>query len=128
MENKRKLYAAIVAAVTILGFSAFKITESKEGKILAPVTIYFHGSPANSADVENESLWTEEPNNENCDTGNQNACAMVVDESALATGTPGTRELDPSKLSIQALSTSSSSFIPDPDQSSGQPFEPLNRD
>src|SRR5690606_10096117 len=117
----RKNFLMVVALATVIGFSAFKMAEDKTGKPLAPVTIYFHGSPANSADVENESLWTEEPNNENCNTGNQNACAMVVDESALAPGTPGTRELDPSKLSIQALSTSSSSFIPDPDGSSGQP-------
>lgn len=122
----KKNAMAIVAAVAILGFSSFKLAETN--KIESPVTVYFHGLPSSSTDVQNESLWTEEPNNESCNTGDQNACAMIVDESDLASGTPGSRQLDPSKISIQAAATSGTSYVPDPDNSTGSPFSPLNRD
>jgi hypothetical protein len=51
---------------------------------------------------------------------------MNVDESALAPGNPGERVLDPSKITIQAASTSAG-YVPDPINSSGAPFTPNNR-
>lgn len=123
MEHTRKLYAAIVAAVTILGFSAFKITESKEGKPLAPVTIYFHGNPANASQVSNESLWTDEPNEEDCNNVNELACAMVVDETDLT----ASGELDPSKIQLGSTS-SGSGFTPTRTGGNSQTqFNPINR-
>src|SRR5690606_3116753 len=94
---------AIVAMATIVGFSAFKMAEDKTGKPLAPVTIYFHGNPANASQVSNESLWTDEPNDENCNNANELACSMIVDETDLT----ASGQLDPSKIQLGASSTSS---------------------
>lgn len=122
-----KKYAFAIAAIAMaVGFSAFKMNESKSAKILAPVTIYFHGSPSSSTDVEETSLWTEQSNNENCATGDNKACSMSIDESAL-TGTYGERKLDPSKINLVASGNPASGFIPDPELSSGQLFDPINR-
>ena len=98
MEHTRKLYAAIVAAVTILGFSAFKITESKEGKILAPVTIYFHGEADDPVQVAEESNWKDTPNGQSCE-GENLACSMEVDADDLTPS--GT--LDPDKIELTAV-------------------------
>ncbi|MBD1433761.1 hypothetical protein H8B06_13055 [Sphingobacterium sp. DN00404] len=114
-----------MAAVTILGFSAFKITESKEGKLLAPVTIYFHGEADDPTQVAEESNWTDEPNEENCNDIDELACSMEVDESDL---TPS-GELDPSKIQLGATNPGSGSgFVPTRTGGNSQtPFNPTNR-
>ncbi len=73
----------ILGGAMIIGFSAFKGAEAYAGKKLDPVTIYFHGSTSSSSDVQNQSLWTETPNDEDCGSGNNAACAMEADASDL---------------------------------------------
>ena len=109
-----KKYAFAIAAIAMaVGFSAFKMNESKSAKILAPVTIYFHGEATDPDQVSDESLWTDEPNGQSCNTGSNSACAMLVDENDLITSpNSNVRELDPSKITLGALQTPTNEYVP----------------
>jgi len=120
---KKNAIAMSIALAAVIGFSAFKMAEDTTGKPLAPVTIYFQGNPANASQVSNESLWTDEPNEEDCNNVNQLACSMIVDEDDL---TPS-GELDPAKIQLGASSTSSG-FTPTRTGGNSQTqFNPTNR-
>lgn len=86
---KKASTAAIVALAIVAGFSAFKSSKKEStGKILAPVTLYFHGDPEIQAQVQNASLWNTTPHGNSCDEVDEAACSMVVDNSDLnAAGT-----------------------------------------
>ncbi|MGJ1349550.1 hypothetical protein ACR78U_20560 [Sphingobacterium siyangense] len=119
----------ILGGAMIIGFSAFKGAEAYAGKKLDPVTVYFHGSTNSPADVQNQSLWTETPNNEDCGSGNNAACAMEVDASDL-TGSAGSRSLNPSRITLNANPVGSQ-FIPSKNTSASapgsQPISPINK-
>jgi len=119
----------ILGGAMIIGFSAFKGAEAYAGKKLDPVTIYFHGSTSSSSDVQNQSLWTETPNDEDCGSGNNAACAMEADASDL-TGTPGSRSLNPSRITLNANAVGSQ-FIPSKNTAASnprsQPISPINK-
>lgn len=122
-EIIKKNILAVAALATILGFSAFKMAENTAGKPLASVPIYFHGNPANAAQVANEALWTDEPNEAECNNVNELACSMIVDETDLkASG-----ELDPAKIQLGA-SSSGVGFTPTRTGGNSQTqFNPINR-
>lgn len=123
IEIIKKNVLAALALATVLGFSAFKMAEDTEGKPLAPVTIYFHGNPANASQVSNESLWIDEPNEEDCNNVNELACSMIVDEDDLTSS----GELDPSQIQLGA-SSSGSGFTPTRTGGNSQTqFNPINR-
>ncbi|GGH18176.1 hypothetical protein FAZ19_11880 [Sphingobacterium alkalisoli] len=100
-------FLAIAAVVTILGFSAFKMADQGTKKILAPVTIYFHGDPTNPSEVEDESNWSDTPNGQSC-SGENLACSMAVDTDDLTSS--GT--LDPNKIQLGA-SQSPTGYTPE---------------
>ena len=110
----------ILGGAMIIGFSAFKGAEAYAGKKLDPVTLYFHGSTNSPADVQNQSLWTETPNNEDCGSGNNAACA----------GSAGSRSLNPSRITLNANPVGSQ-FIPSKNTAasnpSSQPISPINK-
>jgi hypothetical protein len=119
----------ILGGVMIIGFSAFKGAEVYAGKADNPVTLYFHGDPSDEDDVKDHSLWTETSNSENCNTGNNAACAMVVDLSDV-TGTTGSRSLNPSRITLDANQVGSQ-FIPSKNAAASdpnsQPISPINK-
>lgn len=119
----------ILGGAMIIGFSAFKGAEAYAGKTDDPVTLYFHGDPSDEDDVKDQSLWTETSNSENCNTGNNAACAMVVDLSDV-TGITGSRSLNPSRITLNANAVGSQ-FIPSKNTAasdpSSQPISPINK-
>lgn len=124
MQNLKTVIAATVAAITIIGFSAFKMTENKEGKPLVPVMIYFHGDPEDPTEVANESLWTTTPNGQSCNNVDLKACAQIVDHTDLTSS----GSLDPNKIDLDAIATEDDNYIPDRvGGTSDTEFNPINR-
>ncbi|WP_400261916.1 hypothetical protein ACFX5U_20405 [Sphingobacterium sp. SG20118] len=117
MKNFIQKYAlAIVAVVTIITFSAYKVSGVDSKAAFATTPIYFHGDPTNPADVENEALWTTTPNGQSCN-GSNAACMMLVENTDL-TGS----QLNPIKITLQAvLGASGLSYIPQRFSGTGTP-------
>ncbi|MGJ1410197.1 hypothetical protein ACR78Z_11020 [Sphingobacterium thalpophilum] len=114
----------ILGGAMIIGFSAFKGAEAYAGKSLAPVTVYFHGDPTISTEVEDLSQWNTSPNGKSCNNRNELACAVQVDPTDL--NSSGT-SFDSSKIAIEATSTSSG-YIPSLESGyTPMQFDPINR-
>jgi|SRR5690606_34282811 len=74
MEHTRKLYAAIVAAVTILGFSAFKAAENRIS--LHPIAgQYWDFTGGNPQDANN---YTPAPVDNSCEDG-ETVCQIFAE-------------------------------------------------
>ncbi|GGH15720.1 hypothetical protein FAZ19_06375 [Sphingobacterium alkalisoli] len=119
-------FLAIAAVVTILGFSAFKMVDRGTKTLLAPVTIYFHGDSTDPSEVQDESFWTDQPNGQPCNTGTNNACAMIVEDSDLIPNPadPSERELNPTAFQLGAQETTSGNYVPT--KTGGSSSTPLN--
>lgn len=115
------LVALFIAATSVTLMSFGK--KNKTSKLLAPTTVYFHGNPTNAAQVANESLWNTTPNNQECNGEPQLACSMEVEDSDLN----ASNQLDPAKIDLGSVATSSG-YIPSKiGGSSTTPFNPTNR-
>lgn len=121
MSNLLKNFGmAMVAILMIIGFSAFKVAEKdNDSKTESPILVYFHGDPLVSTEVQDPELWKVLPYTHTCNTGNNKACSMEVDEDDL-TGVSNARYLDPTKITIDAVDTANG-FIPDEIHGSSSP-------
>jgi len=116
----------ILGGAMIIGFSAFKGAEAYTGKSLAPVTVYFNGDPLVASQVADESRWTTTPNGHSCNTTDNKACSLPVDNTDLSGSA-----LNPAKISMDAIpgaAGAASGYIPQRTGGSGStPFNPVNR-
>ena len=119
MEHTRKLCAAIVAAVTILGFSAFKLAEDKTQSM---VTLYFQGDTNDAAQVADASNWQESSTSPTC-FGEEKACSISVHPND-AFGSPGSRQLNPNQIVLNAVSTGTD-YVPTKNNSASNSLEPI---
>lgn len=121
-----KQYAlAMVAAATIITFSAFKATGVDIQQVRYTVAVYFHGNPAIAAEVEDESRWTTTPNGETCDDTDNLACMQLIEDSDLTVG----NTLDPAKITLGSEETAPFNYIPTrTGGSSATPFRAINRE
>lgn len=125
MINFIKQYAlAIVAVVTIVTFSAFKISSSNAAFMTIPV--YFHGDATDQDQVADENNWTILPNGKNCDDVDNLACMILVDNTDLNSSL----QLDSAKINLIAVpGGTTGSFIPQRFSGTGTPNpQIINRD
>ncbi|MEN5054029.1 hypothetical protein [Sphingobacterium kitahiroshimense] len=122
--NFIKKYAlAMVAVVTVLSFSAFKVSGVDAQQKRMTVAVYFQGNPNNATQVADESLWNTTPNGQTCNFTNQKACMQLVEHTDLT----GSNTLDPAKINLGSVS-SGVGYIPTRiGGSSSTPFTPINR-
>lgn len=89
MKNLKKLsfgaFAFILGLTLVLTQSAFKGSPIKAFKRI-PVTVYYHGPDFTKAEVENEANWTTTNNSESCDSQEQKACRLNIDNSFVSSG------------------------------------------
>lgn len=105
----------MIAVATVITFSAYKIS-SVETKALVSVPVYFHGNPANSAEVADESKWTTTSNGQSC-SGNNLACMISVENTDLIGA-----QLDPAKVNLIAVpGAAGPGFVPQRASGSGTP-------
>nr|WP_315402011.1 hypothetical protein [uncultured Sphingobacterium sp.] len=124
IKNIFKKYAlAMVAAATIITFSAFKVSGGDGQQKRMTVSVYFHGNPNNPAEVADESRWNTTPNGETCNNIPQKACMQLVENTDLTVS----NTLDPAKINLGSVS-SGVGYVPTRiGGSSSTPFNPINR-
>lgn len=114
------LVAAIVAVATITGFSAFKLSEDKTQSM---VTLYFQGDTDDAAQVADASNWQESSTPPTC-FGEDRACSISVHPND-ASGSPGSRQLDPNQIVLNAVSTGTD-YVPTKNNSESNSLEPIS--
>jgi len=120
MKNlKNNIVAAIVAVATIAGFSAFKLAEDKTQSM---VTLYFQGDTDDAAQVTEASNWQESSTPPTC-FGEDKACSISVHQND-ASGSPGSRQLDPNQIVLNAVSTGTD-YVPTKNDSESNSLEPI---
>lgn len=115
----------LALAGMFVGFSAFKHIE--ENTRSNEVTLFFDGDATNADEVKDASNWAEDNLAATCD-GNLQACAIKVHEDDVM-GSPGTRVLNTSNITLDASETTPGNYIPQkaPSSSSSHEIEDLNR-
>ncbi|WP_400263293.1 hypothetical protein ACFX5U_09645 [Sphingobacterium sp. SG20118] len=115
MKNFIKKYAlSIVAVVTIVTFSAFKVSGTKA---FMTIPVYFNGVPTNATQVADESKWTIVPNGQTCNNVPNLACMILVDHTDLTGG-----QLDPAKINLIAVpGAAGPGYIPQRSSGTGTP-------
>jgi len=100
----KNYYSGIIALiVAMMGFGFTNPTKKKQKRI-DTVILEFTGDPLNWWEVEDETLWVENPSfdiDESC-LGNKATCAIEVEVGSLS-GTAPTRYLNEYRLALLAV-------------------------
>lgn len=96
----KKYLLGLSAVVLAIGFSAFSTVKEKSFANITLTFDYIGHDVFDQADVETEGFWKENVTPPTCN-GSNAACTIIVDQSN-TTGTPGSRVLDASKVTLTA--------------------------
>ncbi len=107
MKNLKN-YAMALVALVIAATSVTLMSFAKSNHTM--VTLYFQGDTQNQNEIEDASNWVEQGTPPSCN-GEDKACSITVDP-ADATGLDGSRQLDPSRITLEAIPGSGSHYVP----------------
>lgn len=124
MKHFIKQYTlAIVAVLTILGFSAFKANGVAIQQPRMTIALYYHGDIMDQSQVEDGAFWYSTPNGETCNFVNHRACMQLVEHTDLTV----LGKLDTTKITLGSMFTGVGYIPTRIGGSSSTVFTPINR-
>lgn len=117
LKNYAMALVALVIAATSVAFMSF--TKTKQ----TMVTLYFQGDTQDENEIEDASNWVEQASAPSC-SGDEKACSISVNPSD-ATGSPGSRQLDPSRITLEAAPGAGSHYVPQKNTSASTSPNPI---
>ena len=126
MKNLKN-YAMALVALVIAATSVTLMSFAKSNQTM--VTLYFQGDTQDPNEIEDASNWVEQATPPSC-SGEDKACSITVDPAdAIELG--GSRQLDPSRITLEATPGAGSHYVPQKNtnaSSSPNPITVQNQD
>lgn len=121
MKNLKN-YAMALVALVIAATSVTLMSFAKSNQTM--VTLYFQGDTQNQNEIEDASNWVEQGTPPSCN-GEDKACSISVN-AADATGSPGSRQLNPSRITLEAIPGAGSHYVPQKNTSASTSPNPID--